>query len=788
MNTAQFFISYRNVEPDATWAYWVAWQIELKYGEGSCLIQEWDFSPNGNFIKNMHKGALCDFTIAIGSPNYFTSEYTADEWTAAFHERKLILLEIAPCQTLGLLAPTFSLRLYDSTEDKASEALYQHLERVIAFNEHGRMKPVESPAFPQGCLKGHNLTNKPCNLPYPCSSYFVCEQDVWHRLKNVVVPCTTTNLVRSVTVLHGLHGIGKTTAAVAFGWEHLSDFTAVLWISANSKEVLHSSLGSLCEFEALDLPEQKETDNIKRVEAVRRWLKGHTGWLLIVDNVDTEEARDFLFECVPAAFAGTLLATSCLSDWDSTCHAIEMLTWTHALGADFFIKRLQLDQSSWPTVARLSDALGGLPLALEQAAAHMRQTRTSPDDYLTKLVDDIKQAVHAQAKGATQYSHSFTAIINQSLAHLSTEARFTLELAAFLAPNHQMIKIYEVLTTHPRRSQMAEHGVPIYLKDANQHVSELNQWSFITRREDDFDVHPLVQLAVKELLSVEEQRQRVAVLLRMFVMPFVETASPSDSSTWNFWRYLFPHMDALLVHLRDLSDQHALGLLLNSMGTFLNVQGLHEDAVAFLIDSVRFAELSRGMDHPDTAGALNNLADALTSCGKPNEAKPLLLRVIEITEKNEPQVKHAKSACWSNYGSCLKALGDLDGAEHAFRKAMAYDAARDGSNDEHGLIVKNNLANILNQNGANDEAEQLYLSVIQHTQDNAALACTLTNLGALLYETGRPKPAVTMLELALQLFMRYYSPEHPHIKKTTRHLTFARQMVAQKDVKPGQSD
>ena len=788
MNTAQFFISYRNVEPDAKWAYWVAWQIELKYGEGSCRIQEWDFSPNGNFITNMQKGALCDFTIAIGSPNYFTSEYTTDEWTAAFHERKLILLEIAPCQTLGLLSPIFRLRLYDSTEDEASEALYQHLERVIAFNEHGRMKPVDAPAFPQGCVTGHNLTNKPCNLPYPCSLYFVCEQDVWQRLKNVAAPCTTKTFGRSVTVLHGLHGIGKTTAAVAFGWEHLSDFTAVLWLSANSKEVLHSSFGSLCEFEALDLPEQKETDNIKRVEAVRRWLKGHTGWLLIVDNVDSEEARDFLFECVPAAFAGTLLATSCLSDWDSTCHAIEMLTWTHALGAVFFIKRLQLDQSSWPTVARLSDALGGLPLALEQAAAYMRQTRISPDAYLTRLLDDIKQAVHAQASGATKYSHSFVAIIKQSLAHLSSEARFTLELAAFLAPNHQMIKIYEVLTTHPRRSQMEANGVPVYLKDADQHVTELNLWSFIIRREDDFDVHPLVQLAVQELLSAQEQKQRISVLLHMFIMPFVETASPSDSSTWDFWRYVFPHMDALLVHLQDHGDYHALGILLNSMGMFLTGQGLYEDAVTFLKDSVKCAELSRGVDHSDTAGALNNLADALTSWGKPSEAKPLLLRVIEITEKNDPQVKHAKSSCWNNLGLCLEALGEFDGAEEAFRKAMAYDIARDGSNDKYGLIVKNNLANLLNRNGANGEAEQLYLSVIQHMQDNAALACTLTNLGALLYETGRPKPAVTMLDLALQLFMRYYGPEHPHIKKTTRHLNFARQMVAQKDVEPGQSD
>lgn len=777
MNTAQFFISYRNVEPDVKWAYWVAWQIELKYGEESCLIQEWDFSPNGNFIKNMHKGALCDFTIAIGSPNYFTSEYTADEWTAAFHERKLILLEIAPCQTLGLLSPLFRLRLYDFDSEQAKEALYKHVERVFEFKKQGRMKPATPPDFPNSHLDDSSFAQSPCNLPYPLSPHFVCPEHIWNRLIETAGPKATNITERSVFVLHGLHGIGKTSIACAFAWKHRSDFSAVLWIRGNSKEVLHASLGALCEFEALDLPEQKETNNVKRVEAVRRWLKGHTGWLLIVDNVDSEEARDFLFECVPAAFAGTLLATSCLSDWDSTCHAIEMLTWTHALGADFFIKRLQLAQSSWPSVARLSDALGGLPLALEQAAAYMRQTRISPDAYLTRLLDDIKQAVHIQTSGATKYSHSFVAIIKQSLAHLSSEARFTLELAAFLAPNHQMIKIYEVLTTHPRRSQMEANGVPVYLKNADQHVTELNLWSFIIRREDDFDVHPLVQLAVQELLSAQEQKQRISALLHMFIMPFLETASPSDSSTWNFWRYVFPHMDALLVHLQDHGDYHALGILLNSMGMFLTGQGLYEDAVTFLKNSVKCAELSRGVDHSDTAGALNNLADALTSWGKPSEAKPLLLRVIEITEKNDPQVKHAKSSCWNNLGSCLEALGDFDGAEEAFRKAMAYDVAREGSNDRYGLIVKNNLANLLNRKGANREAEELYRSVVQHMQDDVELACVMTNLGALLYETMRPQLAVQFLELALELLLHHFGPAHPHVKKTKRHLAFARKLV-----------
>ena len=779
MNTAQFFISYRNVEPDAKWAYWVAWQIELKYGEGSCRIQEWDFSPNGNFITNMQKGALCDFTIAIGSPNYFTSEYTTDEWTAAFHERKLILLEIAPCQNLGLLSPLFRLRLYDFDSEQAKEeALCQHVERVFEFKKKGRMKPATPPVFPNSNLDDSSLAQRPCNLPYPLSPHFVCPEQIWNRLIEAAEPKATNITERSVFVLHGLHGIGKTSIAGAFAWKHRSNFSAVLWIRGNSKEVLHASLGALCEFEALDLPEQKEPDNTKRVEAVRRWLKDHTGWLLIADNVDSEDARGFLFKCIPATFAGTLLATSCLTDWDSTCHSIKLSTWSHSLGADFLIRRRNLNQEDWPTVARLSDVLGGLPLALEQAAAYMQQTRITPARYLDKVLNDIKQAVTSRVVGATQYAASFASVIRSSLSQLSYEARFVLEVASFMAPSQQMLRIYEVMATHPLRPQMKQQGIPCLINDTEQHVSELSRWSLINRREDDFDIHPLVQAAVRENLSSSSRQKRITLLLHLFFIPIVGAASPSSSDTWQFWRFVFPHMEAFLQHLRKIENHRALGLLLNSMGMFLSNQGLLEDACRLLLESLEHADKAQGEDHPDTAGVLCNLAEVLTSLGRPSEAKPLLLRAIKIIDQHDPLVAHAKSSCWNNLGLCLDSLGEMDKAEAAYRKAMEYDAVRSGENDVFGLTVKNNLANLLKRRGNDDEAEKFYLDVIRHLKDESCLACAMTNYGALLYKRGRSALSITFLNRALDLNTRFFPLDHPENQKILRHLEVARKILA----------
>ena len=180
MPEPKFFISHRNVQADSGWAYWVAWQIEEKYGEGTCMIQGWDFAPNANFIKAMQKGAICPFTVAIVSPNYFTSEYTEDEWTAAFKVRKLILLEVAPCEPPGLLTPIFRLRLHGIEESTARTALLEHMDRILTFAKKGRTKPEQSPSFPD---IGGTVPVRPaqvrCNVPHPPVKHFVPPGVAW---------------------------------------------------------------------------------------------------------------------------------------------------------------------------------------------------------------------------------------------------------------------------------------------------------------------------------------------------------------------------------------------------------------------------------------------------------------------------------------------------------------------------------------------------------------------------------------------------------------------------------
>lgn len=139
-----FFISYNHA--DEAWAEWLAWQIEA--AGYTTVIQVWDFRPGSNFVLEMQRAAAeAERTIAVFSPAFLQSLYTAPEWAAAFAkdpsalERTLIPVLVRPCQLKGLLAQLVRIDLVGLDEDSAGSELLKGI-------QNGRAKPSTPPAFP----------------------------------------------------------------------------------------------------------------------------------------------------------------------------------------------------------------------------------------------------------------------------------------------------------------------------------------------------------------------------------------------------------------------------------------------------------------------------------------------------------------------------------------------------------------------------------------------------------------------------------------------------------------
>jgi TIR domain len=155
-----FFVS-RN-KADKAWAAWIAWQLEA--AGYKTVVQDWDFGAGKNFVLEMQAATTnARRTIAVLSPDFLKSAYTAPEWAAAFAQdptgakRKLVPVRVRDCKPTGLLSQVVYIDLVGLDEEAAKAEL-------LAGVRRRRAKPSTAPPFP-----GKGQGREP-RFPGPASS------------------------------------------------------------------------------------------------------------------------------------------------------------------------------------------------------------------------------------------------------------------------------------------------------------------------------------------------------------------------------------------------------------------------------------------------------------------------------------------------------------------------------------------------------------------------------------------------------------------------------------------
>jgi len=111
-------------------------------------------------------------------------------------------------------------------------------------------------------------------VPYLRNPFFTGREDVLKKLHEALTSGSAAALSQP-QALSGLGGIGKTQTAVEYAYRYRDQYTAVLWVRADSREALASSFVSLAQ--VLDLPAKNEQDQNVVIGAVRRWWNNRWG-------------------------------------------------------------------------------------------------------------------------------------------------------------------------------------------------------------------------------------------------------------------------------------------------------------------------------------------------------------------------------------------------------------------------------------------------------------------------------------------------------------------------------
>ncbi|HEY0556983.1 MAG TPA: TIR domain-containing protein, partial [Thermoanaerobaculia bacterium] len=241
------------------------------------------------------------------------------------------------------------------------------------------------------------------NLPFPSLGDLLKGRD--DELRKLQEGNATA--ITQAETLYGLGGIGKTRLAIEHAWRSGDRYDTAFFVVAESPEALQSGLANLARPYLLNLPEYKAAAQEESVAAVLRWLREHDRWLLILDNVDTKDAEQAVVKIIPSLSAGRVLITSRIKDWPASIPRQQIETLSLDEAQRFLLERTAADRSKSDNdpkqALRLTEELGGLPLALEQVGAYISHHQMTLSKYLEEWEQERDRVLNWYDGSVMQY-------------------------------------------------------------------------------------------------------------------------------------------------------------------------------------------------------------------------------------------------------------------------------------------------------------------------------------------------------------------------------------------------
>ena len=565
-----------------------------------------------------------------------------------------------------------------------------------------------------------------------------------------------------LVALSGLGGAGKTSVAVEYAHRHLAEVGVCWQFPAEDPAVLAAEFAVL----AALLGVREVVDPRDPVASVHAVLaRAEAGWLVVFDNVPDRAAVE---PFVPPAGPGRVLITTQNQHWPPG-QALDVPVLDPEVAADFLVNRTgDPDRAS---ARELAIELGGLPLALEQAAAYIQATGTTLVGYLPLFRD--RQADLLARGEASGHPADVSTTLGLALSRLAGEAPAAaglVRLLAFLAPEPVPLDLLlageqTARRLGPEAAAAVEPllGDPVAVGDA---ITALRRYSLVSPAGNGLVlVHRLVQAITRTQLTAEAagRWEQAAVAL-------VETAVPADAqlpAAWPVCAVLIPHARAVLDLTSDGMWQ--IAQYLAHTGSYLAARDLLQ-----LIDDAYRDSDAHGPEHPDTLGARHELAGWTGMAGDAAGARDQLAALLPIEERvlgpDHPRTLGTRLllAAWTGNA------GDAAGARDRLAALLPIIERVLGPEHPNTLSACHNLArwigNAGDAAGARDQFAALLPIYERVLGSDHPLSMAMARF-ELAYWTGRAGDAAAARDqfaALLPIEERVLGPEHPRTL-TTRH-------------------
>ena len=626
----------------------------------------------------------------------------------------------------------------------------------------------------------------------------------------------------AVVALHGLHGVGKSVVAAAYADRHRADYRATWWVRAESDTLARADLVALGVRLGWIGDDRAPEAFTKVAEKLR--IEGD-GVLLILDGACRSDGRstaEGLRGYIPIGGASHCIVTSTDPALRSIAHVLEVGLWTTDESASYLVEATgRADEAR--AAAALSDEMGRLPLALEQAAAYCDFLDIPIEEYLRRFRAAPASALDQDAVTSREYRNGLTVAKTFSLAidaadGLVPGASAFIGHVAALPPAPVPLRLF---TEVPRAFYEPLGSTASKPGGIDAVVAVLRSFSLIHRESvkeerspgpgiDSVRLHSLVRI-VAAARSGDELPDMLGALFEALVAVYPRDIV-RDNRNWHLARCLDEIADHLAgkvpagrVDTAELAAflpvlaasefeasaryDRAERRLSRALELAVDVHGPESDKVASVYDNLasvhrardNFPEARRcrehalalreailGPSHPDTLTSKQNLGNLLSHFGRCSEALVLYEAVIDAYERS------LGAACsenpkylnvLANYAVALRADKSFDRAHEIQEKILRTRERLLPKNDVRLASSYASFSVLLKNMNDLDQAidyckRALFVRRRAHGATHPDVATSLNNLGNIYRIRRRLTRAKTLHECALRIRKIVYGVRH----------------------------
>jgi transcriptional regulator with XRE-family HTH domain len=369
--------------------------------------------------------------------------------------------------------------------------------------------------------EGHPRQPSVWSMPYTRRNpFFTGREDILARLFRLLATTEEGQPIRPVAIT-GLGGVGKTQTILEYAWRHRADYRIICWAKAGDADTLRAEFARIAR--ELKLPEAASPDQQEAIAALKTWMNEQPQWLIVLDDVETPEVlQGFL----PEEPLGHLVLTGRAQAIGTIAQTIDLLGMEPEEGAWFLLRRTQklaldapfdsaslLDQQQ---ARAISQALGGLPLALEQAGAYIEETGCRLLSYRERYREQHAELLKRRgALSDPAYPWSVATTWTLSLTRVKQRNLAAAELLYFLAClNPDAVPLSLIRDAAPRLPRRLRRTAANAVK-LDEAIGDLRRFSLVQRHEGDkiprgnevLAMHPVVQTVLMDALPEQMQRR-----------------------------------------------------------------------------------------------------------------------------------------------------------------------------------------------------------------------------------------------------------------------------------------